>query len=281
MLVMEGWVINEGMSLLLHVLSERVGGQRLEEELEQTAALLQGSPKECDPHREQLQGLDGPEGRPRALMYTLTCTAVLRQTCCWGVEHLHILDVWSWLIKRGWRTFFLRVKPKVKHLWYLYQRRTEAGAVRIKSITKTFTLGCWMLPRTSLLSRLRGDSYEEEPGEKSAKRNCRVLKEPRRFKKKKKPCFFFSSAFWVFYNSSECSHAQWIQRTSSPVHSQPCALAADEGGQQRRGRCPPLISAVTSATELLLILWGKGHALVFTHMHTYCREETELRVLRI
>lgn len=65
------------MSLLLHVLSERERGQRLEEELEQTAALLQGSPKECDPHREQLQGLDGPEGRPRALMYTLTCTAVL------------------------------------------------------------------------------------------------------------------------------------------------------------------------------------------------------------
>lgn len=82
MLVMEGWVINEGMSLLLHVLSERggEGGQRLEEELEQTAALLQGSPKECDPHRQQLQGLGGPEGRPRALMYTLTCTTVLIQT---------------------------------------------------------------------------------------------------------------------------------------------------------------------------------------------------------
>lgn len=78
MLVMEGWVINEGMSLLLHVLErERERDQRLEEELEQTAALLQGSPKECDPHREQLQGLDGPEGRPRALLYTRTCTAVL------------------------------------------------------------------------------------------------------------------------------------------------------------------------------------------------------------
>lgn len=82
MLVMEGWLINEGMSLLLHVLSEgererEREAQRLEEELEQTAALLQGSPKECDPFREQLQGLDGPEGRPRALMYTRTCTAVL------------------------------------------------------------------------------------------------------------------------------------------------------------------------------------------------------------
>lgn len=31
-------------------------------ELEQTAALLQGSPKECDPQRVQLQGVDGPGG---------------------------------------------------------------------------------------------------------------------------------------------------------------------------------------------------------------------------
>lgn len=88
MLVMEGWVINEGISLLLHVLSEKGGGgQRLEEELEQTAALLQGSPKECDPHREQLQGLDGPEGRPTALMYTLTCTALL--------IHRRVAEAWN------------------------------------------------------------------------------------------------------------------------------------------------------------------------------------------
>lgn len=57
---------------------QRERGQRLEEELEQTAALLQGSPKECDPHREQLQGLDD---RPGALMYTHMHGCTHRQTC--------------------------------------------------------------------------------------------------------------------------------------------------------------------------------------------------------
>lgn len=42
------------------------GAQPEEGELERTAALLRGSPKECDPHGEQPRGLDGPEGQAAA-----------------------------------------------------------------------------------------------------------------------------------------------------------------------------------------------------------------------
>lgn len=54
-----------------------------------------------------------------------------------------------------------------------------AGDFPIESITKTFTLPWWMLPRTSLLSRLCGDvshSVKKRRERKAAKRNFHVLK---------------------------------------------------------------------------------------------------------
>lgn len=137
----------------------------------------------------------------------------------------------------------------------------------MESITKKKnpTFGHCALQRTSLLSGVCGDSYGDwNTREKPAMRNCQPVKKWEYFKR-----FFIS----IFLNHLPCTLAL---HTYMPAHghdSQTCTITANDGGWWlRQGQRRSLISPVTSATELLLILWEKGHALEFAHTHAYSKK---------
>lgn len=146
----------------------------------------------------------------------------------------------------------------------------KAWAVRIESVTRNPLLGQCTFKRTSLLSWVRENSYEGDwtPHQKAVKWNCQALKESHSTWNK-------ISLLDIFYRSTVSFiiplslHPLSHTCTRYP-HIHTCTLIADdEGWWLRQGQSQPLISSVTAATELLLILWEKGQALAFTHMNPY------------